>query len=194
MESGDTFSSFFLRLGTCRNGFASGFLVFSAFPKDDNIQQPCIFRAPYISQLKTSPPRATHLSWTKTVMFKTTKKGNIGTPDICGTPKADQVVSPQTRRVNILRQAPIGSGTPAATFPLYQAGAAQGSEPVLVITPPAHSLRVGNSNQNLRARFVTITQGLRESLHALTDSNTELHCLLLGFVLVKDADQRCYQH
>ena len=34
-----------------------------------------------IFPLKTSPPpRETHLPWTKKVMFKTTKKGNIGTP------------------------------------------------------------------------------------------------------------------
>ena len=34
-----------------------------------------------IFPLKTSPkPRGTHLSWAKKVMFKTTKKGNIGTP------------------------------------------------------------------------------------------------------------------
>ena len=36
-----------------------------------------------ICPLKKSPPRRdTHLSWTKKLMFKTTKKGNIGTPDM----------------------------------------------------------------------------------------------------------------
>ena len=34
-----------------------------------------------IFPMKTSPPpRDTHLPWTKKVMFKTTKRGNIGTP------------------------------------------------------------------------------------------------------------------
>ena len=33
---------------------------------------------------KTSPPSDTHLSWAKTARFKTSPKGNIGTPDKCG--------------------------------------------------------------------------------------------------------------
>ena len=46
----------------------------------------CNYTGLPIFPLKTSPPpRDTHLSWAKNVMFKTAKKGNIGTP-VTGLP------------------------------------------------------------------------------------------------------------